>query len=390
MESMTLRILSACLRSVLLLSLSAALLSGCTTPPGGTPGSATPPTLPALPGYTTAPTKTTEPKPPTGALVAYRASTEIGVVDGTEVYATAPGSFAPSSEPLLTEDGKFAFARSADGNVVSLDVRSKATRVIPLAQASRLGTGGGSTIVWWEQPNRLMQLDLGDAAAAPTLRQTVDLPPIYGSSTPDPSLLTARAGTAIIARVETAPSPFGGPDTLYAVRGNAPPTSLGVVDANSPVSDAALSPDGASLVYALYRRSSNTCGTAAVAVSNADGSQQTFDVAATDGKTGSQVLRMWWQEPQPMTLSLATWQCDPPSSYSPRVWVLGNGQLGQADPPTVALQASEVTPGQRALIIPQGGTTPDASGTLVIEDSGRRFPVKPDVDAIDVIAAAAP
>ena len=127
MESMTLRILSACRRSVLLLSLSAALLSGCTTPPGGTPGSATPPTLPALPGYTTAPTKTTEPKPPTGALVAYRASTEIGVVDGTEVYATAPGSFAPSSEPLLTEDGKFAFARSADGNVVSLDVRSKAT-----------------------------------------------------------------------------------------------------------------------------------------------------------------------------------------------------------------------------------------------------------------------
>jgi hypothetical protein len=72
------------------------------------------------------------------------------------------------------------------------------------------------------------------------------------------------------------------------------------------------------------------------------------------------------------------------------VWELGNGQLGQANPPTVALQASEVTPGVRALITPQGGTTPDASGTLVIEDSGRRFPVKPDVDAIGVIPAAAP
>jgi hypothetical protein len=387
MESMNRRIPSACFRLVLLLSLTAALLSGCTTPPGGTPGSATPPTLP---GFTSVPTKTTEPKPPTGPLVAYRASTEIGVVDGTEVYATAPGSFTPSSEPLLTEDGKFAFARSADGNVVALDVRSKATKVIPLAQAPRLGTGGGSTIVWWEQPNRLMQLDLADAAGAPTLRQTVDLPPIYGSSPPDPKLLTARGGTAIIARVETAPSPYGGPDTLYAVRENAPPTSLGVVDANTPVADAALSPDGASLVYALYRRSSDTCGTAAVAVSNADGSQQTFDVAAPDGQTGSQVLRMWWQESQPMTLSLATWQCDPPSSYSQRVWALGNGQLGQADPPTVALQANEVTPGQRALIIPQRGTTPDASGTLVIEDSGRRFPVKPDVDAIDVIPPATP
>jgi hypothetical protein len=51
------------------------------------------------------------------------------------------------------------------------------------------------------------------------------------------------------------------------------------------------------------------------------------------------------------------------------------------------LQATVVTPGQRALIIPQGGPAPEASGTLVVEDSGRRFPVKPDVDAIDVIPA---
>jgi hypothetical protein len=372
---------------VLLLSLSTALVSGCTTPPGGTPGSATPPTLPAFP---TVPTNTTEPKPPTGALVAYRAATEIGVVDGTEVYGTAPGNFTPSSEPLVTEDGRFAFARSADGTVVSLDVRSKATRVIPLPQAERLGTGGASTIVWWEQPNRLMQLDLSDAAAAPTLRQTVDLPPVIGSAPQDPTLLTARAGTAIIARVESAPSPYGGPDNLYAVRGNAAPAPLGVVDANTPVAEAALSPDGASLVYALYRRSSDTCGTAAVAVSNADGSQQTFDVAAPEVQTGSQVLRMWWQEAQPMALSLATWGCDPPTSYSPRVWQLDGGTLAQADPPTVALQADEVTPGQRALIIPQGGDAPEASGTLVVEDSGRRFPVKPDVDAIDVVPASTP
>jgi hypothetical protein len=52
----------------------------------------------------------------------------------------------------------------------------------------------------------------------------------------------------------------------------------------------------ASLVYALDRRSSNACGMAAVAVPNADCSQQTFDVAAPEGQTGSQVLRMWWQE----------------------------------------------------------------------------------------------
>lgn len=367
-------------RLVLLLALSAGLVAGCTTPPGGTP--TTPPTLPTLP---TVPSTTTAPKPPAGPLVAYRASTEIGVVDGTKVYATAAGSFTPSSEPLLTEDGRFVFGRSADGNLVSLDVRSKATRTIQLPQAARLGTGGASTIVWFEQPNRLMQLDLAGADAKPAVRQTVDLPPLYGAPGPvEPTLLTARGGTAIIGRVESTPSPFGGPDTLYAVRGNAPPSPLGAADANTPVADATLSPDGASLVYALYRRSSNTCGTAAIVVANADGSQQTFDVAAPEAQTGSQVLRMWWQQAQPMALSLATWKCDPPSTYSPRVWELADGRLVQVDPPTVALQAAEVSPGQRALIIPQGGQTPEDSGTLVLEDSGRRFPVKQDVDAIDV------
>jgi hypothetical protein len=151
------------------------------------------------------------------------------------------------------------------------------------------------------------------------------------------------------------------------------------------VAVAALSPDGANLAYAVYRRSSNNCGTAAVVVSSADGSQQSFDVAAPGAQTGSEVLKLWWQGSQPMALSLATWKCEPPSSYSPRVWELPGDRLVQADPPTVALQAGVVTPGQRALIIPQGGPTPEESGTLVIEDSERRFPVKPDVDAIAVI-----
>jgi hypothetical protein len=387
METVSRRILSACFRLILPLALCAGVVSGCTAPPGGTPGgTATPPVLPTFP---TAPTTTTKKAPlPVGPLVAYRASTEIGLVDGTKIVATAPGSFAPSSEPFITEDGRFVFARSADGKLVTLDARSGESRVIPLPQTAGLGTAGASTIVWWEQPNRLMQLDLAAEAVAPTLRQTVNLPPVADAS--DPALLTARNGTAVISRVESAPSPSGGPDTLYAVRGGGTPTSLGQADANTPVAVAELSPDGASLAYALYRRSSNTCGTAAVVVSNADGSQQTYDVAAPGPATSSEVLHMWWQESHPMALSLATWQCDPASSYSPRVWELGSDRLVQMTPPTVALQAVEVTLGQRVLIIPQGGQTPEQSGTLVLEDSGRRFPVKPDVNALDVIPARAP
>jgi hypothetical protein len=382
MDTVSRRISSAVLRLMVLLSLSVGLVAGCTAPPGGTgAGSTTPPTLPALP---TVPTKPAE---PTGPLVAYRAATELGVVDGTAVFAKASGSFTPSSEPLVTEDGRFVFARSAGGNVVILDARTKATRTIPLPQAARLGTGGGSTIVWWEQPNRFMQLDLSDPNGLPALRQTVDLPAGGGSPSSDPALLTARGGTAVIARVEGAPSANGGPDTLYAVRDGTAPSSLGVVDADAPVTVAALSSDGANLAYGLYRPSSDQCGTAAVVVSSADGSQQTFDVAAPDPQTGSQVLRLWWPKDAPMALSLATWRCDPPSAYSPRVWELSTDHLVEATPPTVALQAAEVTPGERALIIPQGDLTAEDSGTLVIEDSGRRFPVKPGVDAIDVIPA---
>jgi hypothetical protein len=386
METVSRRILSAYFRLILLLALCTSLVAGCTTPPGGTP-TATPPGLPTFP---TAPTTTTKPAIPAGPLVAYRASTEIGLADGTKIVATAPGNFAPSNEPFVTEDGRFVFARSADGKLVTLDARSGETRVVPLPQASRLGTAGASVIVWWEQPNRLMQLDLAAEAVAPTLRQTVDLPPVYDAAATAPALLTARGGTAVISRVESAPSPTGGPDTLYAVRGGGAPASLGRADANTPVAIAELSPDGASLAYALYRRSSDTCGTAAVVVSNADGSQQSYDVAAPGPATGSEVLHLWWQESHPMALSLATWQCDPASSYSPRVWELGSDRLVQMTPPTVALQAVEVTPGQRALIIPQGGPTPEQSGTLVVEDSGRRFPVKPDVNALEVIPAQAP
>ncbi|MDT5065379.1 MAG: hypothetical protein QOK02_1534, partial [Mycobacterium sp.] len=146
METVSRRILSACFRLVLLLTLSASLVSGCTTPPGGTPGgTATPPGLPTFP---TAPTTTTAKALPTGPLVAYRASTEIGLADGARVVATAPGDFTPSSEPLVTEDGRFVFARSTDGKLVTLDAHTGANRVIPLPQAARLGTSGASTVVW--------------------------------------------------------------------------------------------------------------------------------------------------------------------------------------------------------------------------------------------------
>lgn len=373
---------------LLLLLVGVLVSAGCGTPVDGPPG----PSGSTGPSDTTTSGSTgpsaTDTSAPSGPLVAYRSADEIGLVDGTTVVASASGNFTSHSDPIVTEDGRFVFAHAADGAVVAIEAATRKTGTVSVPPGVRVGTGGASTLVWLEQPGRLMEVDLADSAAAPSLRQQIALPD--GAAASPPRLLAARAGTVVLARAERTPSGESGPETLFAVRGEAEPASLGVVDNRIPVSVATLSPDGSRLAYALFRSTGDVCGTAAVVVTSADGSQQTFDVAAPDAQTGSQVLRMWW-EPGPMELSLGTWRCDPKTQYSPLVWEFGEDRLNEAAPRTVALQSADVVPGQRALIIPQGGDlSPEAAGTLVIEDSGRRIPVKPDVDAIDVIPAAAP
>lgn len=363
-----------------LVALVAAACTGLQSPPESTSTSGSSAAKPSSPFD---PTTTAPPPGLNGPLLAYRAADEIGVVEGTNVIATAKGAFTPSNDLISTEDGRFVFARTVDNQLATIDVRNRrgATRPIPVGPT--LGTAGGSAIVWWEQPNRLMRLDLADAAATPQVMQTVDLPAVPQAG--DPRLIVARGGTAVIARVEAAPSPFGGPDTLYAVRGPGAPTSLGQADANSPVSVARLSPDGAALVYALYRATGDACGTAAVVQSDADGTQQTFDVAGADPAAGSRITKLWWPNEGPPKLSLTTWRCGQPQTDPPVVWQLTGDQIAQVSPPTSALQTAEVAPGQRALILPHSDGYADPAGALVFEESSRRIPIKDDVDAIAVL-----
>lgn len=340
-----------------------------------------PPTLPAF-----APEEPEE----QGPLLAFRAVDEIALVDGTTVVGSAPGTFTPSNDPIATDDGRFVFARTADNNIVTIDVETKESATHRVAADSAIGTAEGSTVVWLEQPDRLMQLDLANPDAGPTLRRTLDLPTEPGAEVGDAALLAARGGTVIITRVESTPSPYGGPDTLYAIRGTGAPTLLGEAPANSPVSVARLSPDGARLAYALYQRTATNCGTAGVAVSDADGTQHTFEVADADPNAGSQVLNLWWPPDGPPRLSLVRWRCDQPGTLSPLVWELGDDQLVQATPPAAALRIAQVAPGQQAAIIPQDTTSPSQAGTLVFEDSGRRIPIRADVDALAVITPQPP
>ncbi|TRW89003.1 hypothetical protein FK535_01670 [Mycolicibacterium sp. 018/SC-01/001] len=365
------------------LSIVVAACSGLQSPPGSTSSSSTDASAPKV----TSPfDPTTTPTPPAGPLLAYRAADEIGVVDGTTKIATVAGPFAPSNDLITTEDGRFVFARTVDNHVGVLDVQDRRGGIRQIPVGPTLGTAGGSTIVWWEQPNRLMRLDLAAPNAAPQVMQTVDLPPAAGAG--DPRLIVARGGTAVLARVEGPPSPFGGPDTLYAVRGPGPASSLGQVEANSPVTVARLSPDGGSLAYALYRASNDACGTAAVVQSDAAGNQQTFDVAATDPAAGFRITKLWWPQQGPPKLSLTTWRCGQSQAAPPVVWQLTEDRIAQVVPPTSALQTTELSPGQRALILPHTDGYDDPAGALVVEESSRRIPVKDNVDAIALIQPA--
>ena len=369
---------------IVLMTMLAAALAACTgvePPPGSTTSSSPLPSSPFDP-------TTTAPPAPSGPRLAYRSADEIGVVDGTTVVASVAGTFPPSNDLITTEDYRFVFARTADNTLTTLDVSTGESNTLPVNVGSAVGTGGGSTVVWWEQPNRLMQLDLADPDAQPALAQIVDLPPVAGIRPGEPRLIVARGGTAVIARVEQPPSPFGGPDTLYAIRGSVPPASLGQVDANSPVTVARLSADGARLAYALYRATDGACGTAAVAITDADGSQQTYDVAGTDAESGSRVPKLWWPSEGLPELSLMTWRCDRPETYPPLVWQLSDDGMTQVQPPASAIQIADVAPGQRALVLPEDGQYTDPVGALVIEESDRRFPVASQVDAIAVIPLA--
>jgi hypothetical protein len=119
--------------------------------------------------------------------------------------------------------------------------------------------------------------------------------------------------------------------------------------------------------------------------SDADGAQQTFDVAGPDPDAGSRVTKLWWPATGEPKLSLTTWRCDQPQTDPPVVWQVSGDQIAQTTPPTSALQTADVAPGQRAMILPRGDAPTDPAGTLVFEESSRRFSIKPLVDAIAVI-----
>jgi hypothetical protein len=313
----------------------------------------------------------------TAPMLAFRAADEIGLAQGGTVVATEPGDFAATGEPILTEDGRFVFARS-EGRLAVLDTESTYPRTIEVPVGPWLGTGGGSTVVWVEEPDRLMQLDLAVAVPAPTLRRTLDLPEMPVPSGP-PLLVASRGDIAVVAQPQ---STRNGPHILYSVRGDEPPKPLGNTNANTPVERAVISPDGDSLAYAVFRESGADCGSAALTiVSLDDAAPRTVNVGQRDPAVGDRVLYLWWTGITP-ELSHVEWNCaDPEIRKSPTV----SEVRGLSLYPTLqgaALQILDVAPGVTARLEPSGFGAREPVGLLVVDDKGEKTPVHTDVSAV--------
>ncbi|MEV3901797.1 hypothetical protein AB0K11_05685 [Mycobacterium sp. NPDC050551] len=316
----------------------------------------------------------------TGPILAFRAANEIGLAQGGTLVATEPGEFAATGEPILTEDGRFVFARS-EGRLAVLDTESRYPRTIEVPVGPWLGTGGGSTVVWVEEPDRLMQLDLAVADPAPTLRRTLDLPKTPVPSGP-PLLVASRGDTAVVARAEAQPLPSNGPHILYSVRADEPPKPLGNTNANTPVERAVISPDGESLAYAVFRESGADCGSASLTIVSLDGAApRTVTVGSRDPAMGDRVLYLWWTGITP-ELSFDEWKCaDPWIRKAPTV----SEVRGLSLYPTLqgaALQIIDVGPGITARLEPSAFEAREPVGLLILDDKGEKTPVHTDVSAV--------
>lgn len=316
-----------------------------------------------------------------GPLWAFRANAEIGLVQGAELLMTVPGEFAPTDEPIATEDGRFVFGRSPDGTLTVVDAESRHARTLAAEVGSRMGTGGGSTVVWVEQPDRLMQVDLAVADPTPTLRRTVDLPQNVAASGP-PVLIASRGDVAVVARVESAPPPAVAPQMLYALRGAAPPVPLEETLANTPIENATMNPDGDSVAYGVYRRSGADCGKSSLTIIDLDqAAPRTIRVGQRDAGIAERVLKLWWAGITP-ELSTVSWNCaDPQIGKVPSISEVRGLSLHPAMGES-ALQTLDLAAGVTATLLPREPMSREPVGNLIVDVRGEKTGVRGGVSAI--------
>lgn len=298
------------------------------------------------------------------ALFGYRTESEIGVVRGDTVAVRVPGYFRA---PQFTSDRKFLFTTSlkSTGNLVAIDVNNNKvdTRALP---SGATAASSGSSIIWWQEPDQLMTIDLSNPASTPSVKRRINLPAAPEGT--HARLIAAHGDTVLLARLERTGGTAMGPDNLYLARDGAV-TPLGITGGDEPTREAAVSPDGRFIAYPISHRQ---CGHAQVAVIDVQkATTQTFSLPGdADTGTSTGVLWLWWASDNTVRASFTSRSCFSPSTLTepfkdPAIWALNNGSWQQekqgvyqklAISPTVTALLEPTESGGVTLVVQSGNT----------------------------------
>lgn len=313
------------------------------------------------------------------AIFAYRTGTEIGLVRGNHVVARASGNFM---YPQFTADRRYLFAYSLTNsdelNVINTETNKVDTRRI---SSGRSAPGQGSSIVWWQNPNQLISLDLSNSASVPTTVREIDLPPAPENRTPTARVLASRGEMTLLARLDSPGGVALGPDNLYLANGGTV-TPLGTTAGDESISSAIVSPDGKSIAYATSQRQ---CGHATVGVIDVN-KGTTVSLQLPSGvtvDTRTAVRWLWWGSDNKLRASFSSKQCKSPYEQSepfkdPSFWALINGQWQKEQ--SGVYQKLNISSDVIALLSPShdGGTL------LSVEDSGSTTDIATNVQYVAV------
>ncbi|MUM19341.1 hypothetical protein FZI91_08560 [Mycobacterium sp. CBMA271] len=369
------------------------VLVGCSAPQQQSPHLSEPPRAPSVFAYTTyiASRVKYEPEP----------IAELGVVRGGMTIAQIPGRFLRSG--FVTDDGERVVARQYggpdDGHLVVYDLRTGRSRTLSFAIPvySTAYPGGGSTVVWWDRPNRLMRADLADEEPKPEMLRELSLPPLEpGVSDSDVYIAAERDGQLLVTRHERAHAPNGGPQSLYLISRDGRVRGYGVEVGTAGIWNASFSPDGKRIAYNGVRYPPprepggvSSCFHDPVGVLDLEtGQTETTDVQGhPDDDTESYVRTLWWGLSGTLHASSAAVHCGPGGQRIGEKrfaeWTK-DGDIWDKVGEEPVLESVELADGAKAVVLQSGDPADDDVGTLYyVTADGRRTQIAERV--VDVV-----
>ncbi|ADG96777.1 hypothetical protein Srot_0290 [Segniliparus rotundus DSM 44985] len=354
----------------------------------------------------TAPLPTDFPGIPAGAVVAYHDGDGVKVI--TAIPAATQASFGAkdTGAPSFTADGKHVFASVGKANrqdadqILDFDVATRTVRSIACPCAKAVAASG-SMLVWWEDPDRLMSLDLREPDPKPKILRTVQLPTpapdkIQGELSWQPSgtaVIGASRDIVLIGRLPTKPLPTGGPTYLFTVQDDGTARSLGAANSDGPVTRALFSPGGKQFAYiGRYRASSNSRSASVSIVDTSTWQTQTPSIADSSSPgVVPGVTSLWWDSDGALDTVYYSDKEGSPSPMTtvtpPNIWTLTDQTWKQ-----IGFDGERwlyhLAPGA---ILTLGRSNPrdehSVSTTLSMEVQGRRAQIAEGVTAVAAMSA---